>query len=64
MEEMTTDYEITFTNGKDFETHIINYYDTDDYNDIKAYVMTYADDEASNFLSKCGYKIDTITKLT
>lgn len=60
---METNYEIEFTNGKDFETHIINYYDTDDYDDIKAYAMTYAEDEASEFLSKRGFKVNKITKL-
>lgn len=60
---METDYEIEFTNGKDFETHIITYYDTDDYDDIEAYAMTYAEDEASEFLSKRGFKVNKITKL-
>lgn len=60
---METSYEIEFTNGKDFETHIINYYDTDDYDDIEAYAMTYAEDEASEFLSKRGFKVNKITKL-
>lgn len=60
---METDYEIEFTNGKEIETHIINYYDTDDYDDIKSYAESYMNDEASNFLSSRGFTINKITKL-
>ena len=61
--DYTTTYEIIFTNGKDYETAILDYMDTDDYDDIEAYAMTYADDEASDFLAQKGYKVDSITKL-
>ena len=60
---METDYIVDFSNGKDTESHIISYYDTNDYDDIESYALSYADDEASNFLSKRGYNITKITKL-
>ena len=62
MKDNFKDYEIIFTNGKDEETHLLNYHDTNNYDDIKDYAELYANDEASEFLEGRGYKVKTITK--
>lgn len=60
---METDYLITFSNGKEDIISYLNYEDTDNYDDVEAYAMSYANDEASGFLAEQGFTVSNITKL-